>query len=271
MSANIEDYALIGDCETAALVRRDGSIDWLCWPRFDSAACFASLLGSERNGRWRIGAADPTARISRSYREQTLVLETEIETRDGSVTVVDFMPVRHGTASIVRLVQGRTGRVAMRTELVVRFDYGSLVPWVTRLADGTLRAIKGPDMVVLRTTATLRGEQMTTVGDFDVAAGDTIPFVLSYGPSHLPPPAPIDPAKALKQTESCWRNWACRAPATTRWSAPISRSLLTLQALTHQPTGGVIAARQRPCPSGWGARATGTIVFAGYATPRSRC
>jgi len=248
MSANIEDYAMIGDCETAALVNRDGSIDWLCWPRFDSTACFASLLGSEQNGRWRIGAADPDACISRRYRDQTLILETEIETRDGSATVIDFMPVRRSTASIVRLVHGRTGRVAMRTEIVVRFDYGALVPWVTRLDDGALRAIKGPDMIVLRTPATLRGEQMTTVGDFEVAAGDTMPFVLSYGPSHLRPPAPIDPTQALNETVSFWRNWACRAPATTRWSDPISRSLLTLQALTHRPTGGIIAAPTMSLP-----------------------
>ena len=271
MSANIEDYALIGDRETAALVSRDGSIDWLCWPRFDSTACFASLLGSEQNGRWRIGAADPAARISRSYRDQTLILETEIETRDGSATVVDFMPVRCSTASIIRFVHGRTGRVAMRTELVVRFDYGSLVPWVTRLDDGDLRAIKGPDMVVLRTPAMVRGEQMMMVGDFEVEAGDTIPFVLSYGPSHLPPPAPIDLAEALNVTELFWRNWARRAPATPRWSDPISRSLLTLQALTHQPTGGIIAAPTTSLPERLGGARTGTTVFAGYAMLRSRC
>ena len=165
---------------------RDGSIDWLCWPRFDSGACFASLVGSAENGRWLIGAANPGARVSRRYREQTLILETEIETRDGAATIVDFMPPREKASDVVRLVCGKRGRLAMRTELVIRFDYGSLVPWVTRLDDGARCAIKGPDMVVLRTPVALRGEQLKTVGEFEIAAGQTIPFVLTYGASHLP-------------------------------------------------------------------------------------
>ena len=212
MPGHIEDYALIGDCETAALVGRNGSIDWLCWPRFDSGACFASLVGSAENGRWLIGAANPRAHVCRRYREQTLILETEIETRDGAATIVDFMPPREKAPDVVRLVCGKRGRLAMRTELVVRFDYGSLVPWVTRLDDEALRAIKGPDMVVLRTPVALRGEQLKTVGEFEIAAGQAIPFVLSYGASHLPPPPRIDPAKALSETEAFWRRWAACAP-----------------------------------------------------------
>lgn len=248
MPGHIEDYALIGDCETAALVGRDGSIDWLCWPRFDSAACFAALLGSAENGRWLICAADPAARVFRNYRDDTLILETEIQTRDGAATIIDFMPPREKASDVVRLVRGRRGRLALRTELVVRFDYGSLVPWVTRLDDGTLRAIKGPDMVVLRTPIPLRGEQFKTIGDFEITAGQTIPFVLTYGASHLPPPAPIDPNKALSETDTFWRDWANCAPPAKRWSEPISRSLLTLKSLTHKPTGAIVAAPTTSLP-----------------------
>lgn len=165
MPSQIENYALIGDCETAALVGRDGSIDWLCWPRFDSDVCFAALLGSPENGRWLIAPADQNPRIARRYRNGTLILETEFETAEGGITLVDFMPPRSVASDLVRLVIGRHGRVAMRTELVVRFDYGSVVPWVTRLDDGSgVRAVAGPDMVVLRTTAPLRGKVLSTVG-----------------------------------------------------------------------------------------------------------
>ena len=208
MACSIEDYALIGDCETAALVGRDGSIDWLCWPRFDSAACFAALLGSsDDNGRWLLTAADPAARVSRRYRDRTLILETEFETADGVVTVVDFMPPRGESSDVVRLVCGKRGRLEMRTELVLRFDYGSLTPWVTRLADGSLRAVAGPDMTVLRTPVALHGVDFKTVGTFAVSAGQTIPFVLSYGKSHLPPPDRIDPEKALTETAAFWQEW----------------------------------------------------------------
>jgi len=248
MPGYVEDYALIGDCETAALVGRDGSIDWLCWPRFDSAACFAALLGSPENGRWLIRAADPAAQSVRKYRHDTLILETEIQTRDGAATIIDFMPPRAKASDIVRLVRGRRGRLAMRTELVLRFDYGSLVPWVTRLDDGTLRAIKGPDMVVLRTPIALRGEKLRTIGDFEIAAGQTIPFVLTYGPSHLPPPPPIDPNRAHSDTEAFWRGWASRARPTRQWSDSIARSLLTLKSLTYRPTGAIIAAPTTSLP-----------------------
>jgi GH15 family glucan-1,4-alpha-glucosidase len=248
MACPIEDYALIGDRETAALVGRDGSIDWLCWPRFDSTACFAALLGSRDNGRWLIGAADPKARIRRRYRDRTLILETTIETADGAVTVVDFMPPRGPTPNVVRLVCGRRGRLAMRTELIIRFDYGSLVPWVTRLDDASLRAIAGPDMVVLRTPVPLRGVDFRTVGEFTISAGETVPFVLSYGLSHLPPPRPIDPAKALAATETFWSDWIGEAQSAGEWSEAVNRSLITLKALTYAPSGAIAAAPTTSLP-----------------------
>jgi GH15 family glucan-1,4-alpha-glucosidase len=181
----IEDYAIIGDCEAAALIGRNGSANWLCWPRFDSRACFAALLGDENNGRWLIAPRDEPIHIRRQYRDDTLILETTFETKDGEVTLIDFMPPRHTASEFVRLVKGVRGQVAMRVELVIRFDYGSLVPWVTRLSDGTLRAIAGPDMLVLRTPVKVHGENLKTVGEFTVSEGDIVPFVLAYGPSHL--------------------------------------------------------------------------------------
>ena len=196
MAHPIEDYALIGNCETAALVARDGSIDWLCWPRFDSDACFAALLGTPEHGRWQIAPADPGAKITRRYRDDTLILETEFETGDGVVTLIDFMPLREGdkASQVVRLVKGQRGQVAMSCELVLRFNYGSSVPWVTRLDDGALRAIAGPDMTVLRTPVELHGDDLKTVGKFLVSEGETVPFVLSYGRSFIDTPAqPIEP------------------------------------------------------------------------------
>src|SRR6516225_2219097 len=187
MSSHIEDYALIGDCEAAALVARNGSLDWLCWPRFDSDACFAALLGSEEHGHWQIAPRDDGARITRRYRPNTLILETRFECSEGVVTLVDFMPMQGTRSSVVRLVVGERGRVTMGTKLVLRFGYGAIVPWVTQLDDGTLRAIAGPDMVVLRTPVELTGQNLTTVGEFTVAAGETVPFVLTYGPSILAP------------------------------------------------------------------------------------
>src|SRR6187455_2418976 len=179
MSTALEDYAIIGDCETVALVSRRGSIDWLCWPRFDSGACFAALLGTEEHGRWLLAAVDPDARVSRSYQIDTLVLETTIRTNSGTATVVDFMPPRGRNSDVVRLVRGTGGRVGMRMQLVLRFDYGRAVPWVSRLDDGTWRAIAGPDMVTLHTPVPLRGQDLTTVAEFEVAAGETVPFVLT--------------------------------------------------------------------------------------------
>jgi GH15 family glucan-1,4-alpha-glucosidase len=244
----IEDYGLIGDCETAALVGNDGSIDWLCWPRFDSDACFAALLGSSDNGRWLVAPRDTDVHVRRSYRGATLILETQFECASGCVKLIDFMPLRGHCSDIVRLVQGVRGRVAMRMELVLRFGYGALVPWVTRLEDGALRAIAGPDMVVLRTPAPIRGENLKTIADFEVAAGATVPFVLSYGPSHEDPPRPLDAQKALRDTEKFWTHWISRLDVQSPYADAIRRSLVTLKALTFAPTGGIVAAPTTSLP-----------------------
>jgi GH15 family glucan-1,4-alpha-glucosidase len=248
MPSRIEDYALIGDCEAAALVARNGSLDWLCWPRFDSDACFAALLGSDDHGHWRIAPRDETARSTRRYRPNTLILETRFECREGAVTIVDFMPVAEVRSSVVRLVIGERGRVRMCTDLVLRFGYGAIVPWVTRLEDGTLRAIAGPDMVLLRTPVRLVGQNLTTVGEFTVAAGETVPFILTYAPSHSSPSELIDGQSALAATERFWATWAnrCRPPA--HCSDAVLRSLITLKALTYQPTGGIVAAPTTSLP-----------------------
>jgi GH15 family glucan-1,4-alpha-glucosidase len=247
MPLRIEEYALIGDCETAALVGRDGSIDWLCWPRFDSAACFAALLGSHENGRWLLAPSAP-ASVRRRYRDGTLVLETEFETAEGGVTLVDFMPV-HGTLSdLVRIAVGRHGRVHMRMELVLRFDYGSCVPWVTRCESGAVRAISGPDMTVLHSSVPVHGEGLKTVANFTLAAGETTSFVLTYSPSHLPQPAPVDVAEALAETEEFWRQWSSRCQYDGEWPDAVRRSLITLKAMTYAPTGGLVAAATTSLP-----------------------
>jgi GH15 family glucan-1,4-alpha-glucosidase len=247
MSVPLEDYALIGDCETAALVSRAGSIDWLCWPRFDSGACFAALLGTRDHGRWLIEPRD-AARSTRRYRRDTLILETTVETAEGAATVIDFMPLRGRNSDVVRLVRGDRGTVRFRTELVIRFDYGRAAPWVTRLPDGTLQGIAGPDMVVLHTPVPVRGEDLRTVAEFDVAAGATVPFVLTYGESHLPPPAAIDPFASLQETEKFWTEWASRSNGRGEWAEAITRSLITLKALTYAPTGGIVAAPTTSLP-----------------------
>ena len=248
MSSRIEDYALIGDCEAAALVSRNGSIDWLCWPRFDSDACFAALLGSDEHGRWRVAPRDDTARVTRRYRPNTLILETRFECSEGTVTLVDFMPVRGTHSNLVRLVVGERGRVTMWTEFVLRFGYGAVVPWVTRLDDGTLRAIAGPDMVVLRTPVQLAGQNMRTVGQFAVTAGETVPFVLTYGPSNAPPPEPLDSQSALEVTEAFWTEWSKKCHPSGHCSDAVVRSLITLKALTYWPTGGMVAAPTTSLP-----------------------
>jgi GH15 family glucan-1,4-alpha-glucosidase len=255
MSSRIEDYALIGDCETAALVSKDGSVDWLCWPRFDSGACFAALLGDANNGRWRIAPAaaemDANLRVRRRYRHDTLILETEFTTSDGgAVVVIDFMLVREGRASshLVRLVVGKRGTVAMRTELTVRFGYGGCVPWVTRGETDDLLAIAGPDMLHLRTAVDLQGEGLETVGDFAVSAGQRVPFVLTYVPSHLPLPEPVDADDALQCTEAFWRSWACTCRSPEQHAEIVTRSLITLKALTYAPTGGIVAAPTTSLP-----------------------
>jgi GH15 family glucan-1,4-alpha-glucosidase len=251
MAHPIEDYALIGNCETAALVARDGSIDWLCWPRFDSGACFAALLGTPEHGRWQIAPADPEAKITRRYRDDTLVLETEFSTGDGAVTLLDFMPLCDDgrPSQVVRLVVGRRGKVAMSCELVLRFDYGAAIPWVTRLEDGSLRAIAGPDMTVLHTPVELKGDDLKTIGRFVVSEGETVPFVLSYGRSYRDaPPGTIDPIAALHDTEKFWRDWTASCREAGKWSDAVRRSLITLKALAYRPTGGIVAAPTTSLP-----------------------
>jgi GH15 family glucan-1,4-alpha-glucosidase len=248
MASRIEDYALIGDCETAALVGKDGSIDWLCWPRFDSNACFTALLGTPEHGRWKLAPATAPSKVLRQYREDTLILETEFETAQGSITLVDFMPLREKHSDLVRLVRGRKGRVEMRMELVLRFDYGEIVPWVTRLHDGALRAVAGPNLAVLRTPASMRGEDLKTVSEFTVQEGETVPFVLTYGESHLNTPRAIDAEKALCQTEAFWKNWTRTCSYEGPYADAVKRSLITLKALTYWPTGGITAAPTTSLP-----------------------
>jgi GH15 family glucan-1,4-alpha-glucosidase len=247
-TAPIEDYALIGDCETAALVSKGGSIDWLCWPRFDSAACFAALLGTPDHGRWLIEPSVPGWRVTRRYRDHTLILETRLETQAGVVTLIDFMPPRDRNSDIVRLVRGEEGSVVMRMELVVRFDYGRTMPWVNGAAAGTWRAIAGPDMAVLHTTVPVRCDESRTVAEFTVGAGETASFVLAYGASHLAAPEPIDPLRAMRETERFWREWASRSRSHGEFDEAVMRSLITLKALTYAPTGGIVAAPTTSLP-----------------------
>ena len=248
MPSRIEDYAIIGDCEAAALVSRDGSIDWLCWPRFDSDACFAALLGTKDHGRFQIVPQGKIKKRARRYRPNTLILETYFETADGAVTLIDFMPIRGRNPDCVRIVIGERGRVTMRAELVLRFGYGATVPWMRKLGDGTLRAIAGPDMVVLRTPVHMRGENMTTVGEFTVGEGDRVPFVLSYGPSHLKAPEAFSADAALGDTEAFWKEWTRKGQVHGPWKDAVVRSLITLKALTYGPTGGIVAAATTSLP-----------------------
>ena len=249
----IEDYALIGDCKSAALVGNDGSIDWLCWPRFDSGACLSALLGDASNGRFHIApVVDGNAlgrATSRSYVGATAVLETLWETGEGIVAIIDFMVPEREFGTLVRLVECRAGTFDMRMELCLRFDYGQSVPWVTRReGGGGVVAVSGPDMVVLRTDVDLRGEDMITVADFTVTAGERIPFILTHCASHLAVPMGIDFADALHQTKAFWHEWSARSTYRGEWAVPISRSLLTLKCLTHQVTGGIVAAPTTSLP-----------------------
>ena len=248
MPSRIEDYGLIGDCETAALVGRDGSIDWLCWPAFDSDACFAALLGTHRNGRWLISPAEEVTKSTRRYWDNTLILETRFETANGIVALIDFMPPRGKASDVVRLVRGVAGKVKLEMQLVIRFDFGIDIPWVRRTEDGALLAIAGEDMAVLRTPVETRGENLTTVAGFEVTEGEMIPFVLTYGPSHLPLPEPIDPAQALRDTEDFWTEWCSRCTYAGEHRDLVMRSLITLKALTYAPTGGIVAAPTTSLP-----------------------
>jgi GH15 family glucan-1,4-alpha-glucosidase len=237
----IEDYALIGDMQTGALVARTGSIDWLCLPRFDSGAVFAAILGEAEHGHWKIAPAGAIRRTTRRYRPDTLVLETEHETAEGVVRVVDCMPPRRHEADVVRIVEGVSGSVPMRMELRIRFDYGSIVPWVRRTPSG-IAAIAGPDALELHTDVDLRGEDFATVADFTVDAQRTVPFSLVWHPSNEPAPPPLDARWAVAHTEQTWRVWASRCAYEGEWRDAIVRSLITLKALTYQPTGGLVAA-----------------------------
>jgi GH15 family glucan-1,4-alpha-glucosidase len=248
VAARIEDYGLVGDLQTAALISREGSVDWLCFPRFDSGACFAALVGDESNGRWALAPTTWKREVSRRYVPDTLVLETEWRTDDGRVRVTDFMPPRGEAPDLVRIVEGLEGTVELGTELVIRFDYGSVVPWVRRLDEETLLAIAGPDALSLRTPVPLRGEDFRTRGEFTVAEGDRVPFVLRWYPSHREPPEQVDPDKALEETHEYWNEWANRCEFEGDHHDAVHQSLLVLKALTYAPTGGMVAAPTTSLP-----------------------
>jgi GH15 family glucan-1,4-alpha-glucosidase len=255
MPSRIEDYALVGDCQTVGLVARDGSLDWLCLPRFDSGACFAALLGEPQHGRWLLAPQGEVRAVRRRYAEGTLVLETEFETAEGVATLIDFMPVRnvafgdasHGRPHFVRIVEGRRGRVAFRMELILRFEYGSVIPWVQKVPGG-VGAVAGPDSVLLHTPVPLRGEDLTTVAEFNVAEGEAAPFVLSWHPSYRPRPEAVDAYTARAETEEWWRQWSSRCVCPGPDAEAVVRSLITLKALTYSPTGGIVAAATTSLP-----------------------
>ena len=247
MPARIEDYGLIGDCESAALVGRNGSIDWLCWPRFDSDACFAALLGTPENGRWLLRPKDDIRSSTRKYRGDTLILETQFETSTGRVIVTDFMPPRDHSSDLIRIVECVQGTVSMHTELVLRFGYGHTVPWVTHDAPNTWRAIAGPDMVLLRTRAPMHGENLKSVADFEMKQGEVLTFTLMYAPSHHAEVPFPEPHEALETTELFWTEWLAKAREVP-WPRAVIRSLITLRALIYAPTGGIIAAPTTSLP-----------------------
>jgi len=266
----IEDYAVIGDTHTAALVGRDGSIDWLCLPRFDSPACFARLLGNEANGYWRLSPAGPVKACRRRYRENSLVLETELDTDEGTVRLVDCMPLRQRYPEVARMVEGVTGTVPMRMELAVRYDYGSVVPWVRRL-DGMTTLVAGPEALCLWSPVKTHGETCGTTGgqtatgpvdqsggvmatsaDFSVSPGQQVPFMLAWYPSHEDLPRPIDGRYIIEDTDRWWRDWSGRCTYQGQWRDAVQRSLITLKALTYAPTGGIVAAATTSLPEALG-------------------
>jgi GH15 family glucan-1,4-alpha-glucosidase len=251
MSARIEDYALIGDCETAALVDRNGSMDWLCWPDFSSEACFASLLGSQDNGYWKIAAADAGWTTTRRYRGATVILETTFEHAEGAVRLIDFMPVRGDHCHVVRIVQGIRGSLGMRMELALRFDYGRTVPWVTATRDG-VRAVAGPNLAILHAPVPVHGENLRTVAEFNVRRGQRVVFTLSYGLSYQADPPPIDAEKALREKGRVWRKWSGRLKYQGKYREAVERSLITLKAMTFRPTGGIVAAVTSSLPEAIG-------------------
>jgi GH15 family glucan-1,4-alpha-glucosidase len=248
MPSWIEDYALIGDRHTAALVGRDGSIDWLCLPRFDSGACFAALLGGPEYGRWLISPDQDVRGCRRRYRDGTLVLETEFRTDGGVVTLTDFMVPRINAPFLIRIAEGKRGQVPMRLELIIRFDYGSIIPWVRRLDEGGIHAIAGPECLRLCTQVPLRGENLTSVADFSLSAGQRVPFVLTWHPSYQPAPPVLDAEAALRDAEGWWREWSDRCTHVGEWKEVVRRSLITLKALMYAPTGGIAAAATTSLP-----------------------
>jgi GH15 family glucan-1,4-alpha-glucosidase len=247
VASRIEQYAMVGDTQTAALIGDDGSIDWLCAPRFDSGACFAALLGGDDHGRWFIGPAAGGRATRRQYRDQTLVLETEFETPDGAVRIIDFMPIRDKSVDVIRIVEGLRGHVPMRMHLTIRFDYGQTIPWVHSI-DGALAAVAGPDALVLRTPVDTRGEGHSTVAEFTVRRGQRVPFTLAWYPSNEDLPRRINATWALKRTASWWRDWSSKASYDGDWSEAVQRSVITLKALTYAPTGGIVAAPTTSLP-----------------------
>jgi GH15 family glucan-1,4-alpha-glucosidase len=254
MSNPIEDYALLGDGETAALINRNGSIDWLCWPRFDDDACFAALLGTTENGHWSMAPVAPLTRQSRRYQQDTLIMETDFETAEGAVRVIDFMPMRTTFSSVVRIVVGLRGRVKMRSTLRLRFDYGTLPPWSTIEGDSMVAKV-GLDLVILRAPMSLEVKSHVTETEFEVQEESRLAFVMSYGPSHQPPPGAIDAEAALVATGTFWRHWIDRFDdSKTDWPQEVRRSLLTLKALIHQPSGGLIAAPTTSLPEAPGGK-----------------
>jgi GH15 family glucan-1,4-alpha-glucosidase len=243
----IEDYAFLSDTQTGALVSRDGCVDWLCLPRFDSPACFASLLGDTRNGHWRFFPEEDVQRTRRQYRDETLILETEIETQSGAVRLIDFMPPRGENPDIIRIVEGVRGKVSMHMQLIIRFDYGQIVPWVRR-RNGGLEAIAGPDALILRTPIETHGKDLTTTAEFTIGEGEQVPFVLTWFASHKDPPRAIHYEHALRDTERYWRGWSNQFQGRGKRRDAVMRSLLVLKGLTYAPTGGLVAAATTSLP-----------------------
>jgi GH15 family glucan-1,4-alpha-glucosidase len=248
MSTPIEDYGVIGDCETVALVGRDGSIDWLCWPRFDSDACFASLLGTPENGRWLLAPSAKVQRTSRKYRDHTLILETTFETADGTATVIDFMPPRDSHSDLVRIVRGDRGHIRMQMELTIRFDYGLSIPWITAVGERLLHAIAGPHRIVIYGGAALKHAHGTVTAEFTIGPGETLPFVIAFNQSHHPAALPVSSGAALAQTERFWLDWICQCTYRGIAFDAVERSLIILKALTYAQTGGIVAAPTTALP-----------------------
>src|SRR5438477_7831028 len=243
----IEDYAFLSDTRPGALLSRDGCVDWLCFPRFDSPACFASLLGEKKNGHWRFFPEEEIEKTRRRYRGDALILETEIETKSGAVRLTDFMPPRGENPDIIRIVEGLRGKMSMHMELIIRFDYGQIVPWV-RKRHGGLEAIAGPDGLILRTPIETYGKDLTTVAEFTVAKGDRVPFVLTWFASHAEPPRKVNAEHALRDTEKYWGDWSSQFQSKGEWRDAVMRSLITLKGLTYAPTGGLVAALTTSLP-----------------------